>query len=531
MGFKIPLLGMEPIQIKEWVDTKLLDPTIQKRCVLVIVSIALLLDNMLYMVIVPIIPEYFRNTGVYTRVNCTPKYIKAHPNGPLCMKKGQEAAYEGEDAWNGYLFASKAAVQIFINPISGTIIDHIGYELPMVFGLTIMFTSTALFSVGEGYTLLFLARSLQGVGSAFADTSGLAMIADRFQDEQERSKALGIALAFISFGSLVAPPFGGTLYNNCGKFLPFILLSLTCLFDALLVWYVIRPKRKVNEVGGVEVKGTPIYRLLMDPMIAVCAGALVMANVSLAFLEPTMTTWLEDQPEWKVDPADAGNVWLPAFFPHVGGVYLTIVLMRKYPNHPWLIAAIGLATEGLSCLVLPFSPSFIFVVIPLCTICFGVALIDTSLLPMLGYLVDTRHVSVYGSVYAIADMSYSMAYALGPIVAGQIKEKYGFVTLNMFIFVTNVGYVPMFYFLKKAYVYGQFQEELATKAGIDDDDGACERMTAVSNSEYSRAAYGAMADTETRALATGADYGYGDDNAPVRSFGVPKNIQDKLGQR
>lgn len=50
--------------------------------------------------------------------------------------------------------------------------------------------------------------------------------------------------------------------------------------------------------------------------------------------------------------------------------------------------------------------------IPICGICFGIALIDTALLPTLGYLVDVRYVSVYGSIYAIADISYSMAYAV-----------------------------------------------------------------------------------------------------------------------
>ena len=103
----------------------------------------------------------------------------------------------------------------------------------MMFGLTVMFFSTLLFAVGESYGLLFFARSLQvnvllkhtisknmksifctekliwtcqtwnifqGVGSAFADTAGLSMIADRYTEEAERSKALGIALAFISFG-------------------------------------------------------------------------------------------------------------------------------------------------------------------------------------------------------------------------------------------------------------------------------------------------------------------------------------------
>ncbi|KAG9341033.1 hypothetical protein JZ751_019787 [Albula glossodonta] len=114
-------------------------------------------------------------------------------------------------------------------------------------------------------------KFMQGLGSAFADTSGIAMIADKYTEETERSKALGIALAFISFGSLVAPPF-----------------------------------------------------------------------------------------------------------------------------------------------------------------------VDTALLPTLAFLVDVRHVSVYGSVYAIADISYCVAYALGPIVAGQIVHNLGFEQLNLGMGLANM---------------------------------------------------------------------------------------------
>jgi DHA1 family vesicular acetylcholine transporter-like MFS transporter 3 len=96
-----------------------------------------------------------------------------------------------------------------VNPFSGALIDRIGYDIPMCIGLCIIFISTMTFAFGYSYGVLFIARSLQGVGSAFADTSGLAMIADRYHDESSRSRQLGIALAFISFGSLVAPPFGG----------------------------------------------------------------------------------------------------------------------------------------------------------------------------------------------------------------------------------------------------------------------------------------------------------------------------------
>lgn len=36
-------------------------------------------------------------------------------------------------------------------------------------------------------------------------------------------------------------------------------------------------------------------------------------------------------------------------------------------------------------------------------------------MPVMGYLVDLRHVSVYGSVYAIADVAFCMGYAIGKV--------------------------------------------------------------------------------------------------------------------
>ncbi|KAK7481026.1 hypothetical protein BaRGS_00027745 [Batillaria attramentaria] len=204
-------------------------------------------------------------------------------------------------------------------------------------------------------------------------------------------------------------------------------------------------------------KGTPIYRLLLDPYIAVCAGALAMSNVSLAFLEPTISLWMKDtmnSDEWEI-----GFVWLPAFIPHIFGVFLTVKLARNYPQYQWLMAAIGLAVEGVFCFFMPFAKAYFVLIFPIMGICFGIALVDTALLPTLGYLVDLRYVSVYGSVYAIADISYSLAYAFGPIVAGSVVHAIGFLWLNVLIFVTNVGYAPILLMLRKIHKYKRFDEE------------------------------------------------------------------------
>ncbi|CAJ0579741.1 unnamed protein product, partial [Mesorhabditis spiculigera] len=494
MGFNVPLLNRDSTLVYQQAQAWTKVPENQKRMVLVIVSIALLLDNMLYMVIVPIIPKYLRDIHAYeAKMIGGQNVTQTLKDGTTVVRReGGTWDYVDEEWQLGWLFASKALLQIFINPISGAVIDRIGYEIPMIIGLTTMFFSTAIFALGQSYPVLFFARSIQGFGSAFADTSGLAMIADRFCEENERSAALGIALAFISFGCLVAPPFGSVLYSIAGKPVPFLVLAFVCLADAFAVFFVIQPResRAVDRSTGERLQGTPMWKLFMDPMIAVCSGALIMANVSLAFLEPTITNWMAETmkgtPDWLV-----GMIWLPPFIPHVLGVYVTVKLLGKYPAYPWAIAMAGLAMEGISCLAVPFTTTVTQLMIPLSVVCFGIALIDTSILPLLGYLVDTRHVSVYGSVYAIADISYSLAYAFGPIIAGWIVSNISFLALNIIIFVTNVGYAPVLGMLRKVHGYQEVlaRNETMLKEGdygkIDGADHPQEGHTArVINQQY-----------------------------------------------
>ena len=40
-------------------------------------------------------------------------------------------------------------------------------------------------------------------------------------------------------------------------------------------------------------------------------------------------------------------------------------------------------------------------------------MVDVSMMPIMGYLVDIRHVSVYGSVYAITDVAFCLGFDIG----------------------------------------------------------------------------------------------------------------------
>ena len=44
---------------------------------------------------------------------------------------------------------------------------------------------------------------------------------------------------------------------------------------------------------------------------------------------------------------------------------------------------------------------------------FGIGMVDSSMMPELGFLVDIRHSAVYGGVYAIGDIAFCLGFAVG----------------------------------------------------------------------------------------------------------------------
>lgn len=99
-----------------------------------------------------------------------------------------------ENAEVGIMFASKPIVQALTNLVVGPLTNKIGYSWPLFAGLILLFLSTMglflkfnlssnfylffhlVFAIGTTYPVLFLARSMQGVGSAFTSVAGMGMV-------------------------------------------------------------------------------------------------------------------------------------------------------------------------------------------------------------------------------------------------------------------------------------------------------------------------------------------------------------------
>ena len=346
-----------------------------KNFSLLVVAIALLLDGMLNMVILPIIPEYV-------------KYLPNQNISNATSEKKNMFDYNRNDVAIGFLFASKPFIQLVISPFIGTLIDSVGYEVPMLIGLLIQFISTMIFTYTDSLVGLFSSRALQGVGSAMAATSGFTMIAYFFRTHFERSKALGIVITSLALGSFMSVPFSGFLFQYVSKKSPFIVLACISMLDAILLLISIHVNcntvkrfrhRDINENERKQQKKKYIWTLFFDPYIAICSVSLIMANVPLAFTEPTIAIWMKKT--MNSTESEIGLIWLSGFLPHLFGVYLTVFLIKYFAQHQWLFIGMGLVLEALSCLSIPFITSYNILFLPICIICFGYGLIDATILP------------------------------------------------------------------------------------------------------------------------------------------------------
>uniref|UniRef100_A0A672U467 Solute carrier family 18 member A1 n=1 Tax=Strigops habroptila TaxID=2489341 RepID=A0A672U467_STRHB len=417
-----------------------------RRLVLLVVFVALLLDNMLLTVVVPIVPtflyateyegtnssaapaqtetappalkappfssmfSYFDNTTVTVLISTSPP--ASIPPSPSSCPGGEEFLTK-ENTRVGLLFASKALVQLMVNPAVGLLTNRIGYHIPMFIGFVIMFLSTIMFAFSGTYTLLLIARALQGIGSSFSSVAGLGMLASVYTDDFERGNAMGIALGGLALGVLIGAPFGSVMYEFVGKSSPFLVLAFLALLDG-------------GKAGYQHTQ------------------SLCFSNMGVAMLEPTLPIWMMQtmcSPKWQL-----GMAFLPASISYLIGTNLFGILANKIGR--WLCSLIGMAVVGISLLCVPLAKTIYGLIAPNSGLGFAIGMVDSSMMPIMGYLVDLRHTSVYGNVYAIADVAFCMGFAIGPSTGGAIARAIGFPWLMVIIGVINIAYAPLCWYLR-----------------------------------------------------------------------------------
>jgi MFS transporter, DHA1 family, solute carrier family 18 (vesicular acetylcholine transporter), member 3 len=455
--------------------------------VVAVASVATLLDGMLHTIIVPMIPQLLEdeikdsNTSAvgfdageisFIDVSTAPYESPGNVTGNEYESAGVMPIYGSPQLTHnaGILVASKPLTQLLTDLIIGSFLDRVMYESSLFTGLTVLFLSCLIFAFGSSYELLVMARCVQGVGSAMTHSSAYALLSIRFTDVAERTKVLGIVGTSTMLGYLIAPPLGGFLHQFAGKTVAFLTLASAALIDGLLLLLVVwKPWLQQtiwakeflqdgieNEKSADIKRGVPLYRLLLDPYVIVCLFTVVVGNINLSFLEPTIALWMTsflDVDEWEI-----GVAWLPTLVSYAFGLFITTLLTRKFPQKRWLIIIAGMLVESISCLLIPLASDYVFVVITLMTICFGISLVNTTILPIITFIGDVRHGSSYGSLFALKDICYLIGFAAGPIIAYWIYASFSFLTLMIVASLLSALFVPVLLSLRSLNQYERLND-------------------------------------------------------------------------
>ncbi|XP_062615074.1 synaptic vesicular amine transporter-like [Saccostrea cucullata] len=454
--------------------------------ILVVVFIALFLDSMLLSVVVPIIPNFLRKLkSPYEYVNktvnktalittCVPMNVTLHSNiqrlestynkrlsyaesqnrmdcvnqtmieriqdvDEIQIKTRRHAELTNENVEVGLMFSSKALIQLIANPFIGHLTNRVGYTIPMLTGFVVMFVSTIVFAFGENYWVLVFARAVQGISSSCSSVAGMGMLAMTYPDDKERGNVMCLALGGLAMGAIVGPLFGGTIYEFAGKEAPFLILSSLALVGGLLRMFMLQPSVKPESKSGAS-----LSELLRDPYILITAGSITFAYLGIAMMQPSLPIWMFEtmgSPEWQ-----QGAIFLPVSISFLIGLTTFGKLAHKMGR--WLSSLIGLIIIGVCLIAIPFSKNIYHLIAPNFGLGFALGMVDSSMMPHMGYLVDLRHVSVYGSVYAIADFTFCLGFAFGPAISGTLVKEIGFNWMLWIIAIINLIYAPLLYWIR-----------------------------------------------------------------------------------
>jgi len=353
------------------------------RAALLVASVALFTDALLYGIAVPVLPQLATEGGAST-------------------------------AGVGVLFVVYAAGLIAATPLAGFWLDRRGARPPMLVGLFGLAAATVLFAFVRDPVLLVCARALQGAAAGISWTASLALIAATHHPDA-RGKAMGIALSAFGVGTLLGPPLGGGLAEWIGTAAPFLLVAGLALADGLARWLLIR-----REYAGVAPERAGALRGQRGTVLAASLTALGAALI--AFPEPILPLHLTS--EFGTETAAIGAVFGVAALVAAITPPLVGVALRKIPALVFVSAGTLLAAGGLASLDL--ADSVVAIGAALAVVALGATLVLTPTLALMADLAEASTPPRYGAVYALYTLAYAAGLTVAPLIAGVAAETGGF---------------------------------------------------------------------------------------------------------
>ncbi|XP_065214050.1 chromaffin granule amine transporter-like [Planococcus citri] len=414
---------------------------------ILVIYLSMFLNNVLLSSVVPVLPDML-NTIENSEDNIRQSNTSATKHYMDLVYKSMKKMLPPETEKAAVLLSSKSVIQLAINPLVAMLISKIGYYVSLLIGNIILLATSFAFAFGNSFIVLILCRGLHGIASIMITISGMCICAKIFyQDENSRSKYMGIILSSEALGILVGYSFGAFTYNLLGKSTPFVVTGLAILTNiVLLILYqgsIAKAQFDSNCYLAIgDSKWCSICGLLEDGFILTILGAVFISSSTVAVLEPCLPYWLIENIELK--DWQTGLMFLPDSFGYLLSTSTCGILAYKVGR--WKMTIVSLIIVGCCSIMIPNATSLVQLSLPHFGIGLGIGATDCALIPLLARYVDLQRNIHYGSVYALQQVITSTAYVCGALLGGGFVDIIGFSSVMRIIGFSNVVYAIAFLF-------------------------------------------------------------------------------------
>ena len=340
----------------------------------------------------------------------------------------------------GLIFGTLALVVFVVAPILGVRVATIGPKFLLCAGVFLLGGATFLFgfvsSIDDWTSFLvvcFLARAVQGIGSAAVETASWTIVGTEFPDKI--GTVFGVLETFAGLGFMIGPALGGALYKADGFPLPFFFtggLLLLCL-PGFIYALPSSISPTLDEAYGPDRPTT--WKVLKNIWLWMTLTTFFLSAACFGMIEATVASFLKNT--FDMSPATIGLVLLLCC-----GVYILSAPIVGYCADRWgtkrimivglFVSSVGGLFLGPSFLVTSFVPQKRLWLVLVSIGILGIGLSMAAVPSFSDMILSTQKLGfqkgivLNGVISGISTSSYSLGGALGPSVGGLIVGKTDF---------------------------------------------------------------------------------------------------------